>query len=130
MADHEGFQPVVLQKGHYGQHLLHFMIGRVICYNGRIIYLTGITLIHYFQEHLHLLPFSKSLLTLYLIKGVFLVGVKNINNGFDSTDDKMGVKGKIMMAVLVNNFLSFVDLEGVQSINSFVDGFTQTLVKV
>ena len=55
-----------------------------------MIYLTGTLLIHYFLEHLHLLSFSDSLLNLYLIKRGFLVGAENINDDFDSTDDKTG----------------------------------------
>ena len=51
-------------------------------------YLTGIPLIHYFPEHIQLLSFFTSLLTLDLMRRSFLVGVEN-NNHFDSTDDKM-----------------------------------------
>ena len=58
-----------------------------------MIYLTGILLIHYFTEHLHLLSFSNSVLNLYLIMRGFLVGAENINDGFGSTDDKTGERG-------------------------------------
>ena len=79
-------------RGHYGQHMLLFMIGRVICQNSKMIYLTGIPLIHYFPQYHHLLSISTRLLTLYLMKISFLVGVEN-NNDFDSTDDKMEERG-------------------------------------
>ena len=56
-----------------------------------MIHLTGTPLIHYFPEQFHLLSFSTSLLTLYLTKRSFLVGVEN--NDFDSTGDKMEERG-------------------------------------